>query len=151
MKFNETNQSLGRTIFDFAVATFAVYRSTRMLNKEPGPHRLIDKIRNTIGPEEEKGVRGSFAEGVRCPYCTSIWMATITSCYYAATGHIPWTMVPVYIFSLSGSALGLILGYRRAEMSVLEAEREVEGKNETKVMERETDSEPEERKVVAFK
>jgi hypothetical protein len=109
-------------VFEFVVATFAVYRSTRMLNKEPGPHGLIDKIRNTLGTEDEAKVRGSFGEGARCPYCTSIWMATITSVYYALTGRISWTAVPVYVFALSGSALGLILGYRVSEMKVLEGE-----------------------------
>ncbi|MBS1497139.1 MAG: DUF1360 domain-containing protein [Bacteroidetes bacterium] len=55
-------------IFQFVIATFAVWRVTHLLSKEDGPFDIVYKIRKRIG-------QGFWGHLLDCFYCLSIWVS----------------------------------------------------------------------------
>lgn len=61
--------------FLFILLALATHRLSTMLSKELGPGRLFERIRRLVKRKSSK--KSGMKEGISCPWCVSIWFATL--------------------------------------------------------------------------
>jgi hypothetical protein len=102
-------QILPILIIDLIILAFATWRISRMLSdvSESGPLGLLHKVRYWAGVRFDANSKpygtNSFAEGLLCIKCNSIWVGFILSCLMV---WFPiWAAVACLPFALSGFVL----------------------------------------------
>lgn len=90
--------------YEFILCALAVFRLAHMIAEESGPMRVFRKLR--AAPKKGTSLR----EGVACPYCWSLWLATIIVTFLFALPHLPaWAIATgwfiVTMLALSGAAI----------------------------------------------
>lgn len=92
----------------FIVASLATYRLTLLISSEGGPYNILERFRYFIGVRFDAYSKpygtNTWARGVLCPYCLSVWIAAvITGVLYLAPQFEP----VVWVFALSGVVVAL--------------------------------------------
>ena len=67
-------------IIEFIIASFAVYRLSRMLATERGAFNLFENWRKFI--YDKFGEESWVTDGVTCPLCVSFWVALLVSLWW---------------------------------------------------------------------
>jgi len=84
-----------------AIATFAVYRLSRMIGLEEGPFEVFLTFRSWMYSKfEYRWVRN----GVVCPLCISFWISLPAALLVTYQLHLDWYAVFWLWISLSGAA-----------------------------------------------
>ena len=83
----------------FIVGCLATFRLSLLLSKEDGPAWIFRKIRNTL-PK-----KSSLHDGVRCIWCTGVWMSAIVTTFFAWHGEIEWIEWPLYWLAFAAGGL----------------------------------------------
>jgi hypothetical protein len=99
---------------DLVVLSLATFRlSTLAANDwEVGPRGLLARLRKLAGVKhalkggEAYGEPGSFADGLLCNYCNSIWFAVINTAAYVLLLAAGW---PAWIFFLPLALSGFVV------------------------------------------
>jgi hypothetical protein len=87
----------------FIIASFAVYRVSRMLADEDGPFDLFARFRGVVDPDQRTWV----GRGLACPLCIGVWVALIVAILLGVYGlYNPW-LWPLWWFGLAGLAAWL--------------------------------------------
>lgn len=61
----------------FVIASFAVYRLSRMVALERGPLEVFEKLRGAI--LNRFGAEHWVFDGITCPLCLSVWLALVVA------------------------------------------------------------------------
>lgn len=85
------------------IACLATYRLTLLISSEGGPYNILERFRYLIGVRYDEYSKpygtNTWARGVLCPYCLSVWVALgVTAVVYLAPQFEPVLVV----FALSG-------------------------------------------------
>jgi hypothetical protein len=98
------------TIVSFLLISLAVWRVSNMLadTDQSGPGEILDWLRAQVGVKyTEDSVPywkpGSFASGLMCVRCSSVWFGFIAAVCYIANSHL--TVLVALPFALSGAAI----------------------------------------------
>lgn len=73
-----------RLIFNFAVASLAVYRISRMITDEEGPFAIFSKLRGLAKPDTWIG------RGLECIMCVSVWVALPIALWLGGDWLLTW-------------------------------------------------------------
>jgi hypothetical protein len=96
--------------FDFIVLALATFRLSVLAANdwEIGPRGLLARLRKRAGVDysptgEAFGEPGSFAEGLLCNYCNSLWFGGINAVVYLVLLAVGWPAWAFFLpFALSG-------------------------------------------------
>lgn len=72
-----------------------------MLSSESGPAWIFRKLRNV--PHKKSSIH----EGIRCIWCTSVWVAAATTTFFFWRGAFDLAEWPLYWLAFSGAAVAL--------------------------------------------
>lgn len=100
--------------FDFIVLGLATYRLTLMITKESGPAWVFKHLRNLVSRKAPR--QSHLDEGIKCPFCVSMWIAIILVAIYWPFGDRTWFMVPVIILALSAVAVICNQGFTQGKL-----------------------------------
>ncbi len=90
------------TPFELLLYALATFRLAYMITKESGPMFVFLKLRKAV--KKDKG--SSAAEGISCPYCVSVWCASMFFAFHISYRHLPEKVGAIGIFVVMVLALG---------------------------------------------
>ena len=90
------------------LAALAVYRAARMVTEEDGPAFVFKRLRDAHTNDKR-----SFAVGLRCFYCVSLWAALLAAGWLIAFGGWDAWLLPIVWFGLAGAAAKIYEWWRR--------------------------------------
>lgn len=94
---------------DFLILALAAFRISSLVAGEEGPYGLFDWLRSLIGVKRDDAGKtygtNSFATGLTCLWCNSIWIGLIITVAYAWRNDI--TVLASYPFAFS--SVGMIV------------------------------------------
>lgn len=82
-------------------ATLTTYRISVAVAREDGPFACFLWLRNRFLGENW------LADGIRCPYCISVWVGLSLGLYLAYLGYYPWNVAVLVGLGFSGATLVL--------------------------------------------
>jgi len=98
------------TIVSFLIIALAVWRVSNMFadTDQSGPGEILDWLRALAGVKYADDnlpywKSGSFAAGLMCVRCSSVWFGFIAGICYIANSHL--TVLVALPFALSGAAI----------------------------------------------
>lgn len=95
------------SLYFFLILCLATWRLSSLLVSEKGPFNLFSKIRHVAGIREGKATN-VIAEGLQCIWCTSIWVGTVLTLFYALLPALAlWLSLPLAL-----STIAIILNSR---------------------------------------
>lgn len=88
------------------VSMLAVWRATYMLQEETGPFGIFSRLQAWFWSEPH--FEGGLKDGLRCFYCTSIWISIPfgVACTFIID-YSPWWTFPIYTLAISAGAIYL--------------------------------------------
>lgn len=92
----------------FVLASFAVYRVSRMVAEEDGPAFAFRRLRGTFTDAES-----SIAAGLRCFYCISVWAALLVTVLLVLFTNWEAWLWPIWWFGVAGAAAKIYEFWRR--------------------------------------
>ena len=104
------------SLIDFVILVLATYRISIMFANgwEYGPWGVLKKIRERIGvvyteSGDAVAIPGSFADGMLCKYCNSVWVGALVAMSYAV---LYIAGLPAYLlflpWALSGASVIIV-------------------------------------------
>jgi hypothetical protein len=96
------------------MSMLAVWRATYMLQQETGPFAIFARLQAWFWQGDAKP--GSLKDGLRCFYCTSIWVSIpfAAMCVYL-DNFSPWWTLPLYVLGISTGAVLINLHHSKLE------------------------------------
>ncbi len=89
-------------IVRFIVASFAVYRLSRMLALEKGPFEIFEEWRGQVA--RRFGTLSWVTEGFACPLCLSFWIGLVFALVWTWALSLWWVEGVLLWLGLSGAA-----------------------------------------------
>ena len=99
------------SVFEFVLASLAVWRVAHLLSSEDGPFALLAKLRRRLGD-------GHWGNLMDCPKCLSIWLAIAPAMLLAAS----WTERVITWLAMSAVAVLTEAAITRLDVGVFQEE-----------------------------
>jgi hypothetical protein len=103
----------------FPMCVLATLRLSLMLMQDQGPFDVFEKLRFALGVRyNEVGTRyaqSAWGRGILCLHCVSVWAAAVVAALQAASGGLPYGLIPLAVCAYS---MGAILIWRAYEQGI---------------------------------
>jgi len=91
------------TLLEFLVISLAVWRISSLIANEDGPFDILERFRGAIGivydEFNNRSGNNTFAKGVMCIWCNSMWFSFIASIFISSS------LVDCLVMTLAISAM----------------------------------------------
>lgn len=88
------------------LASFATYRTARLITQEDGPVDAFTRLRAWVGQGS------SFGRGLHCFWCVSVWVAGLAAVLLILTAHARWVDVGLLWLGIAGLAVAIYQVFR---------------------------------------
>lgn len=85
----------------FVAAVLAVFCVSTIVSQLGGPGGIFSRLR--------RKAKGSVKDGIKCPFCSSVWIAAGAVSFLCWREYCPWVDWPFFVFAISGGSYGLHL------------------------------------------
>jgi uncharacterized membrane protein len=96
-------------MIELITAVFATYRIARMLAFEEGAFGILERVRNSIDPEQATWL----GRGLNCDKCIGFWVSLIIACLLP---FVSWQMFIITWLGIAGAAVALGLVVERGDV-----------------------------------